>query len=199
MSARSPRKWMPQRGAPTRRRRMSAAGRTLFQGKGNCNSCHLDGFPRLNPGPNPGVAADTEPLFHLLRAMANLGLPLKSQGCHFSRRGARRIFFGFNPQPTTACAVRDLRFGHVPEERPRLCSQPELLACGLSFACPLTDGQMQTSTTRNVAMTPTQCPTTEAGQVDANEGSRSRTSRRSSSHKWLYQEPEAARPFLQYA
>jgi len=27
---------------------------------------------------------------------------------------------------------------------------------------------MQTSTTRNVAMTPPQCPTTEAGQVDAN-------------------------------
>src|SRR2546423_2808341 len=38
-----------------------AAGRTLFQGKGNCNSCHLDGFPTLTPGPNPGVQADTEP------------------------------------------------------------------------------------------------------------------------------------------
>src|SRR6202040_2744296 len=37
----------------------------------------------------------------------------------------------------------------------------------LSFA-PTEDGTMQTSTVRNVAMTPPQCPTTEAGQVDAN-------------------------------
>jgi cytochrome c peroxidase len=36
----------------------------------------------------------------------------------------------------------------------------------IQFA-PTTDGQMQTATARNVAMTPPQCPTTEAGQVDA--------------------------------
>src|SRR5215472_8708013 len=37
----------------------------------------------------------------------------------------------------------------------------------VQFAQP-SDGQMQTSTARDVAMTPPQCPTTEAGQVDAN-------------------------------
>jgi hypothetical protein len=37
----------------------------------------------------------------------------------------------------------------------------------LSFA-PFEDGKMQTSTIRDVAMTPPQCPTTEAGQFDAN-------------------------------
>jgi hypothetical protein len=37
----------------------------------------------------------------------------------------------------------------------------------LSLA-PTSDGQAQTSIVRNVAMTPPQCPTTEAGQVDAN-------------------------------
>src|SRR4029077_10710454 len=31
-----------------------------------------------------------------------------------------------------------------------------------------TDGQFQVSSARNVAMTPPQCPTTEAGQFDAN-------------------------------
>ena len=37
----------------------------------------------------------------------------------------------------------------------------------LGFA-PVTDGQMQVSTVRDVALTPPLCPTTEAGQVDAN-------------------------------
>src|SRR5256714_12414518 len=36
----------------------------------------------------------------------------------------------------------------------------------LGFA-PTSDGRMQTSTSRDVAMTPLQCPTTEAGQLDA--------------------------------
>jgi cytochrome c peroxidase len=67
------------------------AGYDLFRGKGNCNSCHLDG---VSTTPNPN--ADWVKL------------------------------------------------------------------------APSVDGQQQTLTARNVAMTPPQCPTTEAGQTDKN-------------------------------
>ena len=139
-----------------------AAGRTLFQGKGNCNSCHLDGFPTLNPGPNPGVQADTEPLFTCF-GYANLGLPLNPRDSIFYE--SKADFFGFNPNPD-GMRFRDLGFGTFLRSGPGSAPNPNS-SLWLSFA-PLTDGQMQTSTTRNVAMTPTQCPTTEAGQVDAN-------------------------------
>ena len=139
-----------------------SAGRTLFQGKGNCNSCHLDGFPTLNPGPNPGVQADTEPLFTCF-GYANLGLPLNPRDSIFYE--SKADFFGFNPNPD-GMRFRDLGFGTFLRSGPGSAPNPNATNW-LSFA-PLTDGQMQTSTTRNVAMTPTQCPTTEAGQVDAN-------------------------------
>src|SRR5467141_1917830 len=84
-----------------------AAGRTLFQGKGNCNSCHLDGFPTLNPGPNPGVQADTEPLFTCF-GYANLGLPLNPRDSIFYE--SKADFFGFNPNPD-GMRFRDLGFG----------------------------------------------------------------------------------------
>jgi cytochrome c peroxidase len=139
-----------------------AASRTLFQGKGNCNSCHLDGFPTLNPGPNPGVAADTEPLFTCF-GYSNLGLPLNPRDSIFYE--SKADFFGFNPNPD-GMRFRDLGFGTFLRSGPGSAPNPNATNW-LSFA-PLTDGQMQTSTTRNVAMTPPQCPTTEAGQVDAN-------------------------------
>src|SRR6267143_316236 len=138
------------------------ASRVLFQGKGNCNSCHLDGFPTLNPGPNPGVQADTEPLFTCF-GYANLGLPLNPRDSIFYE--SKADFFGFNPNPD-GMRFRDLGFGTFLRSGPGSAPNPNS-SNWLSFA-PFTDGQMQTSTTRNVAMTPTQCPTTEAGQVDAN-------------------------------
>ena len=138
------------------------AGRVLFQGKGNCNSCHLDGFPTLNPGPNPGVQADTEPLFTCF-GYANLGLPLNPMDSIFYE--SKADFFGFNPNPD-GMRFRDLGFGTFLRSGPGSAPNPNA-SNWLSFA-PTSDGQMQTSTTRNVAMTPPQCPTTEAGQVDAN-------------------------------
>ena len=138
------------------------AARVLFQGKGNCNSCHLDGFPTLNPGPNPGVAADTEPLFTCF-GYSNLGLPLNPRDSIFYE--SKADFFGFNPNPD-GMRFRDLGFGTFLRSGPGSAPNPNSTNW-LSFA-PNTDGQMQTSTVRNVAMTPPQCPTTEAGQVDAN-------------------------------
>ena len=138
------------------------AARVLFQGKGNCNSCHLDGFPTLNPGPNPGVQADTEPLFTCF-GYANLGLPLNPRDSIFYE--SKADFFGFNPNPD-GMRFRDLGMGTFLRSGPGSAPNPNSTNW-LLFA-PFADGQMQTSTVRNVAMTPTQCPTTEAGQVDAN-------------------------------
>src|SRR5271166_5106472 len=53
------------------------AGYNLFKGKGNCNSCHLDGrSTTLTPGQtDTGAASATRPLFTCF-GYANLGLPL---------------------------------------------------------------------------------------------------------------------------
>src|SRR6266576_976443 len=103
-------------------------------GKGNCNSCHLDGTTtKLKPGQtDTGTPADAQPWF--------TGNP-----------------YGFG--------YRDLGFGAF--LRSGFGSAPNPNSSNwLSFA-PTSDGHMQTSTVRNVAMTPPKCPTTEAGQKDA--------------------------------
>jgi cytochrome c peroxidase len=138
------------------------AGRVLFQGKGNCNSCHLDGFPTTNPGPDPGVQADTEPLFTCF-GYANLGLPLNPRDAFYYQTTPDR--FGFTGNPL-GFGYRDLGFGTFLRSGFGSAPNPNA-SMWLSFA-PLEDGTMQTSTIRNVAMTPPQCPTTEAGQKDAN-------------------------------
>jgi cytochrome c peroxidase len=138
------------------------AGRVLFQGKGNCNSCHLDGFPTTNPGPDPGVQADTEPLFTCF-GYANLGLPLNPRDAFYYQTTPDR--FGFTGNPL-GFGYRDLGFGTFLRSGFGSAPNPNA-SMWLSFA-PLEDGTMQTSTIRNVAMTPPQCPTTEAGQVDTN-------------------------------
>src|SRR5439155_12971777 len=53
------------------------AGYDLFRGKGNCNSCHLDGRgTTLTPGQtDTSMTADVAPLFTCF-GYANLGLPL---------------------------------------------------------------------------------------------------------------------------
>ena len=139
-----------------------AASRILFQGKGNCNSCHLDGFPTLNPGPNPGVAAETEPLFTCF-GYANLGLPLNAAIPIFYQSTPDGV--GFTPNPD-GMRFRDLGMGTFLRSGPGSAPNPN--ASMWESLASQHDGQMQTSTTRNVAMTPPQCPTTEAGQFDAN-------------------------------
>jgi cytochrome c peroxidase len=140
------------------------AGRALFRGKGNCNSCHLDGQTTLLT-PNQtdtGTPANTEPLFTCF-GYANLGLPLNPRDAFYYQTTPDR--FGFTANPL-GFGYRDLGFGTF--LRSGFGSAPNPNASNwLSFA-PVTDGQMQTSTIRDVAMTPPQCPTTEAGQKDAN-------------------------------
>jgi cytochrome c peroxidase len=140
------------------------AGYNLFKGKGNCNSCHLDGrSTTLTPGQtDTGNPADVEPLFTCF-GYANLGLPLNPRVAIFYQDKPDR--FGFTPNPDGK-RFRDLGFGTFLRSGPGSAPNPNS-ANWLQLAAG-TDGQVQVSTARDVALTPPQCPTTEAGQVDAN-------------------------------
>jgi cytochrome c peroxidase len=139
------------------------AGYNLFKGKGNCNSCHLDGrSTTLEPGQSDtGTAAHVEPLFTCF-GYANLGLPLNPRDAIFYQNKPDR--FGFTPNPDGK-RFRDLGFGTFMRSGPG--SSPNPNAANWLELARSTDGHFQVSTARNVAMTPRQCPTTEAGQVDA--------------------------------
>jgi cytochrome c peroxidase len=140
------------------------AGVLLLRGKGNCNSCHLDGESTLlRPGQtDTGTFAVQEILFTCF-GYANLGLPLNPRDSIFYQ--SRPDGVGFTPNPD-GMRFRDLGVGTFLRGGPGSAPNPNAFNW-LSFA-PNSDGKMQTSTIRNVAMTPPQCPTTEAGQVDAN-------------------------------
>ena len=107
---------------------------------------------------------------------------------------ARRIVSGLRPIPTGS-RYRDLLLGNFLRSGPQSFPDPNQ-PDWLSLA-PTTDGQAQVMTARDVAMTPPQCPTTEAGQVDAN--GTSTVLPEGVLPQRLHQEPEATGPFLQYA
>jgi len=141
------------------------AGYNLFRGKGNCNSCHLDGRSTAPTPPPPegtmpngmdtGAAADTRPLFTCF-GYSNLGLPLNPRDAFYYQ--TKPDFFGFTPNPF-GFGYRDLGIGTF--LRSGFGSAPNPNSDWTQFA-PTWDGRMQTSTARNVAMTPPMCPTTEA-------------------------------------
>jgi cytochrome c peroxidase len=135
-----------------------AAGRALFDGKGNCNSCHLDGVStKLTPGQtDTGTDNETEPLFTCF-GYANLGLPLNPRVAIFYQSTPDGV--GFTPNPD-GFRFRDLGFGTFLRSGPGSAPNPN--ASTWQSLAAAHDGQMQTSTARNVAMTPPQCPTTEA-------------------------------------
>jgi cytochrome c peroxidase len=139
------------------------AGYDLFRGKANCSSCHLDGrSATLKPGQiDTGTAASTAPMFTCF-GYANLGLPLNPSVALFYQ--TKPDDFGFTPNPY-GFAYRDLGLGNF--LRSGYGSAPNPNSQWLKSA-PTVDGQMQTSILRDVAMTPSQCPTTEAGQKDQN-------------------------------
>jgi cytochrome c peroxidase len=140
------------------------AGYNLFNGKGNCNSCHLDGLSTtLTPGQtDTGTPAGT-PVVFTCYGFSNLGLPLNPRLALFY--ASTPDGFGFTPNPD-GLRYRDLGLGNFLRSGPQSFPDPNQPAW-LSFA-PTSDGQDQTLTARDVALTPPQCPTTEAGQVDAN-------------------------------
>src|ERR1700730_5273728 len=84
-------------------------GYNLFRGKGNCNSCHLDGrSTTLTPGQtDDGMAADTEPLFTCF-GYINLGVPLNPRDAFYYQTTPDR--FGFTPNPF-GFGYRDLGLG----------------------------------------------------------------------------------------
>jgi cytochrome c peroxidase len=133
------------------------AGYKLFDGKANCNSCHLDGRGTpLKPGQTDTSAkAQVNPLFTCFGS-ANLGLPLNPRDAFYYQTKPDSL--GFTPNPF-GFGYRDLGLGTF--LRSGFASAPSPNSTWTQFA-PKTDGQMQTSTARNVAMTPPQCPTTEA-------------------------------------
>jgi len=137
------------------------AGYKLFNGKGNCNSCHLDGESTTLKATqtDTGTPADVQPLFTCF-GYANLGLPLNPRVALFFETTPDR--FGFTPNPY-GFGYRDLGLGSF--LRSSYGSAPNPNSQWVKYAR-TSDGQMQTSTARDVAMTPPQCPTTEAGQTD---------------------------------
>src|SRR6266404_4148519 len=140
------------------------AGFQLFNGKGNCNSCHVDGrSTTLAPGTtDTGKAASVLPLF-TCHGFANEGLPLNPRITLFYENKPDAV--GFTPNPD-GLRYRDLGLGNFLRSGPQSFpdpNQPEWLSLA-----PTADGQMQVMTARDVALTPPQCPTTEAGQKDAN-------------------------------
>jgi cytochrome c peroxidase len=136
------------------------AGYDLFRGKAGCNTCHLDGRGSTQlGGSDTSAAANVEPLFTCF-GYANLGLPLNPRVALFYQDEPDP--FGFTPNPN-GFAFRDLGFGNFL----RSVAAPNPNQDWTQFA-PTTDGQQQVLTARNVAMTPPQCPTTEAGQTDKN-------------------------------
>jgi len=137
-----------------------SAGYDLFRGKGNCNSCHLDGrstapAPTALGAVDTGVAADTTPVFTCFGS-ANLGLPKNPRDAFYYETTADSV--GFTPNPA-GFSYTDLGLGAF--LRSGYGSAPSPNSSWTQFAG-VSDGKMQTSTVRDVAMVPPQCPTTEA-------------------------------------
>jgi cytochrome c peroxidase len=143
------------------------AGYKLFDGKGNCNSCHLDGRSTLCASqPNgcstqsasltdTGTKALVTPLFTCF-GYANEGLPLNPRVAYFYENKPDR--YGYTPNPY-GFAYRDLGLGNF--LRSGFGSAPNPNSDWIVEA-PSVDGQMQVATARDAALTPKQCPTTEA-------------------------------------
>jgi cytochrome c peroxidase len=133
------------------------AGYDLFRGKANCNSCHLDGRgTALTPGQSDNtMAASVNPLFTCFGS-ANEGLPLNPRNAFFYQTTPDYLGFIGNP---FGFGYRDLGLGTFLRSGPGSWPNPNV--SWRQFA-PLSDGQMQVSSARNVAMVPPQCPTTEA-------------------------------------
>jgi cytochrome c peroxidase len=150
------------------------AGYNLFKGKGNCNSCHLDGRSTAPTPPPPegsapnstdtGAAADVTPVFTCF-GYANLGLPKNLMVAIYYE--TTPDFFGFTLNPLDFGFIDlglGLFLGGGSGNNPSICGPAPNTPgapCWSQFAS-VSAGQMQVVTARNVAMVPPQCPTTEA-------------------------------------
>ena len=141
------------------------AGYDLFRGRGNCNSCHLDGRSTAPTPPPPegelpnstdtGAEANTAPLFTCFGS-ANLGIPKNPRDAFYYETTPDS--FGFTPNPA---GFTYTDFGLGTFLRSGFGSAPNPNISWRKFAS-TSDGKMQTSTARDVGLAPPQCPTTEA-------------------------------------
>jgi len=143
------------------------AGYQLFNGKGNCNSCHIDGRSTLcvdqkygcasnsSSLTDTGTTAQVNPIFSCF-GYANEGLPLNPRVAFFYEN--KPDSFGFIPNPY-GFGYRDLGLGTF--LRSGFGAAPNPNASWITQA-PSVDGQMQVATARDAALAPPQCPTTEA-------------------------------------
>lgn len=134
-----------------------AAGYALFNGKGNCNSCHLDGRGTAlsSSQTDTSTAADVTPVFTCFGS-ANEGVPKNPRVAFYYETTADS--FGFTPNPEGyeytdygLGSFLDSGFGSAPNPN---SSWTQYTSSVL--------GQMQVATARDVALVPPQCPTTEA-------------------------------------
>ena len=133
------------------------AGFRLFDGKGNCNSCHLDGRGTTLKSNQTDTSAATmvNPLFTCFGS-ANEGLPLNPRDAFYYE--TKPDAYGFTANPY-GFGYRDLGLGTF--LRSGFGSGPTPNMSWRQYA-PTVDGQMQVSSACDVAMTPSQCPSTEA-------------------------------------
>ncbi len=142
-------------------------GFQLFNGKGNCNSCHLDGRSTLCVDQKYGCASDSSSLTDTgtkaqvnptftCYGYANEGLPLNPRIAYFYEN--KPDHYGFTPNPY-GFGYRDLGLGNF--LRSGFGSAPNPNASWIPSATSV-DGQMQVATARDAALAPQQCPTTEA-------------------------------------
>jgi cytochrome c peroxidase len=133
------------------------AGFKLFDGKGNCNSCHLDGRGTTlsSNQADTSSAAQVNPLFTCFGS-ANEGVPLNPANSLYYE--TKPDAYGFIPNPL-GFGYRDLGLGTFLRSGFGAAANPN--ASWRQYA-PSVDGQEQVSTARDVAMVPRQCPTTEA-------------------------------------
>src|SRR3981189_1123388 len=120
------------------------AGYQLFKGKGNCNSCHVDGRgTTLQPGQvDTSTTATANPPLFTCFGSANLGLPLNPRDAFYYQN--KPDSFGFTANPY-GFGYRDLGLGTF--LRSGFGSWPSPNATWTQFA-PVSDGQMQTSSAR---------------------------------------------------
>jgi len=135
------------------------AGYQLFNGKGNCNSCHVDGRgTTLQPSQvDTSTTATANPPVFTCFGSANEGLPLNPRDAFYYQTTPDSYGFTANPY---GFGYRDLGMGTF--LRSGFGSGPNPNRNWTQYA-PNVDGQFQVATVRNVAMTPKQCSTTEAG------------------------------------
>src|ERR1700751_5210308 len=135
------------------------AGFQLFNGKGNCNSCHVDGRGTTlapNQHDTSTTATANPPVFSCFGS-ANEGLPLNPRNAFYYQTKPDRFGLVANPY---GFGYRDLGMGTF--LRSGFGSAPNPNRQWIQLARSV-NGQFQVPTVRNVAMTPPQCPTTEAG------------------------------------